>query len=457
MEQILVVGGGVIGPVIALFLAGQGYKVDIYEREPSPRDRATRGGRSINLTLCKRGFDSLARVGALDRVRDLCIPARGRIIHATDSTISYQPYGNPGEAIYSVSRGRLIVELLDLAAHHPRITLHYNQECSGIALDPLSVTFRHRLTNELTQVAPDRAVAADGANSILRTHLAHAHGFAASHTLIPQEYRELTIPPDAAGGWRLDKHAVHIWPRGRYMLIGFANLDGSFTAALHMPTEGEHAFATIQNEADLRSLFAHAFPDALSLIPGLVEEFFHRPSGKMGTVRCSRWVVNSQVVLIGDSAHAIVPSYGQGANCGLEDCSVLNDCLRAAGGDWPAALERYEQQRKVDTDVIADLALAHFEELQVLVGSPEFLAHKEIERRLHQLYPAQYIPLYSMISFTNLPYSEAQRRDREQQRLAQKVFELVRERPADLDKVLMPELLAQLSDAPTASPADEKP
>jgi kynurenine 3-monooxygenase len=278
-------------------------------------------------------------------------------------------------------------------------------------------------------------------------------GFRQRQEFFEQAYKEISVPPAASGDWALPADAIHIWPRRHYMLIGFPNRDRTFTFALHMPFEGEPSFASIRTPEALLELFRRSFPDALPYVPSLVEDYFGRPESKMITVRCAPWVHDEKVALIGDAAHAIVPSYGQGANCGFEDCSVLYDCLQSAGGDWGRTLRDYEASRKPNADAIADLALEHFHELRDFVGSSDFLLRKELERWVNELYPDRYAPLYSLISFTNVPYAEAMRQDREQRTLVDQLLAV----PDVREKLGSPEIREMVDAFMLSVPPQAKP
>ena len=406
LNSVIVIGGGLVGSLLSIFLARRGLSVRIYDRKPDPRKSQIRSGRSINLTLCERGFAALERVGAKEKVRAVTTPAYGRMIHAEDGQMAFQPYGNQGEALYSITRNELNRVLLDVAEKEHGVELCFGAKCAGLDPDAASVTLEDQATGERRTERASCVFGADGAFSAVRLHLQKTDRFDFSQSYIDQGYKELTVPPAEAAAWGLNRNVLHIWPRGRYMLIGFANFDGSLTLALHLPHEGEVSFASLRTPDDLIALFTGSFPDTLGRIPNLVDDFFGRPVSSMVTIRCNPWV-RGRVALLGDAAHAVVPSYGQGANCGFEDCAVLDACLDLYGNEWELALAAYERERKPNADAIADLSLRHFKELRDRVGDPRFLLSKAIERRLELLYPERCRSLYSLVSFTTLSYVEA--------------------------------------------------
>lgn len=426
METILIVGAGLVGSLLSIYLARQGYSVHLFERYPDFRKAKAPSGKSINLTICERGFASLDQVGAGDLVRAISIPCYGRMMHAADGSVELQPYGNRREAIHSVSRNYLNRALLTLALKEPYLTCHFEQRCLDVDLDRPSATFKHLRTGEVTEWQAHRLFGADGSHSAVRLKMQRGQRFNFLQEYLDQGYKELSVPPTPAGNWALDGNLIHIWPRGHYMLIGFPNLDRSFTLSLHMPfegKEGEPSFASLRTPEDVLRLFETSFPDAIPLLPNLVQDFFGRPEASMVTIRCNPWIYQDKVALIGDAAHAIVPSYGQGANSGFEDCAIFSDLLAASKGDWGKTLRAFQGLRRPSADAIGDLALEHFHELRYLVGDPQFLLRKRIERRINELFPDRYIPLYNLISFTCVPYDEALRRDREQRAVIDRILE----------------------------------
>lgn len=424
MQQIAIVGAGLIGPLLSVLLAKEGYAVSVYDQGPHGREATPAESRSINLTLCERGLRVLDNLGVGDAVRSLAVPAYGRLIHSVDGDLAYQPYGNNKEAIYSVSRRDLSIALLDFAQQNFGIEFHFNEKCTGVDLATATLETTNRKTGNVARHQTSRIFACDGAYSAVRLQLQKVNRFNYSQQYWEQGYKELSVPATATGDWVSEKNVLHIWPRGHYMLIGFPNLDGSFTCSLHIPFEGEISFDSIRTEADLFSLFESVFPDALPHMPKLGADFFANPPNSMVTIKCLPWAFQDKVVLIGDAAHAIYPSYGQGANAGFEDCAVIYECIQKYGENWKAIFNEYERRRKPNTDAIADLCVEHFIELRDLVADRRFLLKKEIERKINRMYPEEYKDLYSMITFTCMPYAEALRIDREQRAIVERVMNI---------------------------------
>lgn len=421
MKRVIVVGGGLVGCALSIFLARRGYKVEIFEKSTDITGRQPGPGRSINLTLCDRGFRTLDRLGISEEIRSLSIPAYGRALHSPQGDVTFQPYGNNGEAIYSIERMDLNHALISCAAQNSNIEFFPNEKCIGLDPSTATVKFENIKSGTVSRRKAEIVFGADGAFSAVRLRMQKSDRFDFSQQYWKQGYKELHVPPSMSLAWTSEKNALHVWPRSRYMLIAFPNRDGSITCSLHLPYGGEPSFESIKTEDDLIGLFEASFPDVLPALPNLAEEYFSRGPNSMVTIRCWPWSIEGRVVLIGDAAHAIYPSYGQGANAGFEDCDVLDECLQQYDEDWPRAIAEYERRRKPNTDAIADLCVEHFVELMDQVGDPTFLRKKEIERRINQLYPTRYMPLYSMITFSCMPYLEALRIDLEQRKIIDRI------------------------------------
>ncbi len=430
--SVIVLGGGLVGSLLSIFLARRGYQVDVYERFPDARleeggERGRQGNPNgkpaVNLTLCTRGFRALDAVGVGDAVRSAAVAARQRIAHAVDGTLLHQPYGNSGEALYSILRGDLNKLLLTFAEREPNVRLHFNKRCLGADLSAPAVRVEDTVTGEVSVHTAQRLIGADGAFSAVRTQMQRLSRFNFSQEYVAHGYRELHCPAEVVGE-RLERHALHFWPRGHSMLMGQPNRDGSFTLTLHMPFEGEPSFASIATEQALRALFETHFADALPLLPHLTRDYFARPPTSLITIRCSSWIHQDKVALIGDAAHAIVPFYGQGANFGFEDCYVLDRCLSQHGEDWGAALRAYEQERRPNAQIIADLSLEHLTELRDRVGDQRFQLRKAVERKISRMYPGRFASLYALITFEALSCAAARRVAQEQQVIVDRIMSL---------------------------------
>ncbi len=422
-RDVLVVGGGLVGALWALLLAQQGHRVRVVERRADLRRAPVPGGRSINLALSDRGWRALRLAGLEQRIRAFALPMYGRMIHDRDGQRRFQPYGKPGQAIYSVHRRLLNAELLTALEEQPGVELLFEHRCVDVELDVPAIVVETP-EGERRRLQAEVLFGVDGAYSAVRQRMQHLERFNYSQEYLEYGYKELTIPPAATGGWQLEPDALHIWPRRRYMLIALPNPDGSFTCTLFFPFEGSPSFAELRTEADVEHFFAEEFPDARALMPRLTEEFFANPTGTLVTIRCFPWSYDGKVLLLGDAAHAIVPFYGQGMNAGFEDCVLLLGLLRQFGQDWERAFKEFEQQRKPSADAIAELALYNFVEMRDRVAEPSFLQRKRLEQRLAEEYPERFVPLYTMVTFSHMPYAEALRRGMLQERLLDELMSI---------------------------------
>jgi kynurenine 3-monooxygenase len=419
-----ILGAGLVGSLLGVYLAKKGYEIDIYERRPDFRQAGYVGGRSINLALSNRGFQGLAGVGLSEQVRQIGIGMHGRTMHDTKGNLTYQPYGKENQSIYAVSRGKLNEFLLDEVEKYPNVSLHFNERCTEVQLTNATFSLQNNETQQQKSVQSQMLFGADGAFSALRTALQKTDRCNYSQQYLAHGYKELTIPAKD-GKHQLEKNTLHIWPRGGFMLIALPNLDGSFTCTLFFPFEGDVSFASLQTEKDVISFFETYFADIIPLLPNFVEEYFTNPTSSLVTVRTNPWIYGNNVALIGDAAHAIVPFYGQGMNAGFEDCFVLNQLLEAEQGNWARILPKYQQARIHNADAIAELALMNFVEMRDLVGKPEFLLRKKIETKLNTLFPDMWIPLYTMVTFSaHIPYSEALRLGKIQNAVMDKVMQM---------------------------------
>ena len=412
-----VVGAGLGGSLLAVYLARAGYQVRLCERRSDPRRHGMQAGRSINLALSTRGIHALAGVGLADAVLADALPMRGRMIHSVSGRQAFQPYGTErGQAIRSVSRGGLNLALVEAAGREPGVKVEFDCKCVDVDPDAAAITVENTVDGRRGTVEADFVVGADGAFSRVRGRLQHLDRFDYSQSYLEHGYKELTIPPAGSNGFALEPNALHIWPRGGFMMIALPNRDGSFTCTLFWPFSGPGGFEALRDETDVRRFFQTWFPDAVPLMPDLAGDFFRNPVSSLVTVRCRPWHHRGKVVLLGDACHAVVPFYGQGANAAFEDCVAVDEALSRHAGNLEAAFADYDARRRVHVNVLADLALRNFVEMRDRTASRVFLARKGLERLLHRLFPRLFVPLYTMATFTRMPYGEAVQRARRQWR-----------------------------------------
>ena len=420
-EKITIVGGGLSGPVMAMYLAKKGIRVDIYERRPDMRKENISAGRSINLAISKRGIAALEEIGVFHQISSRLIPMYGRKIHDIDGNNRFLSYGRSDQYINSVSRSELNILLMTEAEKTDQIRFLFQHSCSGMDLESGTVFITNEVNGDQRTLQGTPVIAADGSGSAVRESMIENGHISGSFDPLGHSYKELSIPPDKSGEFQLDPNALHIWPRGKFMLIALPNMDGSFTVTLFLPNTGDISFATIRSLDDLNIFFEKYFPDVLEFIPNLEIDFFSNPTGKLGTVRCSQWNVNESV-LIGDAAHAVVPFFGQGMNASFEDCTVLNKMI-GNSNDWKKLFESFSKKRKIDGDAIADMALENYIEMRDSVNNDRFLNQRDLERQLEIKYPDQFISRYAMVSFHQIPYSIIQERGKIQQEILDWIIE----------------------------------
>lgn len=411
------IGAGLAGSLLAIFLARRGFKVTVYERQPDMRHHAIPAGRSINLALAHRGIRALKHVGIFEQVSKLLIPMRGRMLHDKQGRTALTPYGRtPTEVIHSISRPGLNKLLMD-AAENAGARIHFGQRCDDLDFDSGNLQLVEDSGRHSHTVQAPPVIATDGGGSAVRQAMVKRLGVKVVEDLLPHGYKELTIPAGADGRHPMEREALHIWPRGGYMLIALPNLDGSFTVTLFLPAQGIPSFASLEKPATLRAFFANNFPDALQFLPDLEKEFYAHPTGLMGTVHSDAWHVRDQVLLLGDAAHAMVPFHGQGMNCAFEDCLILDRCIEKYAGNWGKVFTEFESQRKPDAEAIAAMALENYVEMRDAVRDPKFQLQKKLGFLLEERHPGIFVPRYSLVMFHHLPYSEAQRRGAIQQQI----------------------------------------
>lgn len=403
MRSVTVVGGGLVGAVSALFLARRGYDVEVLEGRPDPRLLPPPPGRSVALVLSARGWRALAALGLEQDFRGRCIPLAGRVVHHAGGDTSFHRYGAEGQAIYCTSRTVLNAALLDVLDGEPRVDVRFGQRVTGVDLRARTLTVASGESGEPeNRPLGDRVLAADGAFSAVRWSLLKTDRFDYDQRYLGHGYKELTMDGSGLAGG-----AMHIWPRGDRMLAAFPMLDGGYTCTWMLPFEGEMSFAALADARAARAMFARELPDAIERMPHFEQEFDTHPTSSLVSMRCYPWAHDGRVALIGDAAHAMVPFFGQGMNAGFEDCQVLDGCLERAGDDWGKALEDYQRLRKVNCDAVTELSMRHFSELSDHVGDPQFAARKHLEERIHARHPEVFIPLYTRVAFTHMPYHDA--------------------------------------------------
>ncbi|MEP7077258.1 MAG: NAD(P)/FAD-dependent oxidoreductase [Acidobacteriota bacterium] len=439
MPKVVIVGAGLAGSLLAIYLAKRGFQIDVFEARGDMRKEAVAAGRSINLALSNRGIAALREIGLDEYMLAEAVPMQGRIIHSISGETKMLPYsGRSGEYINSVSRSGLNSALIDEAAKYAGVQFIFNEKCIDLHVPSGELSFDSGRT-----MRADTVIAADGGGSAIRQSLeAQIPEFAVASVFLEHGYKELHIPPGNGGEFQLEKNALHIWPRNRFMMIALPNADGSFTCTLFLAqkaggADDRAAFDRLVDDRSLLEFFESQFPDALKMMPTLIDDFFANPTGQLGTVKCWPWNVGGKALLIGDSAHAMVPFYGQGMNCAFEDVRVLDQLLEKHGIDWEMAYMEYGSLRKANTDAIQEMAVENFYEMRDAVADPVFQRKRELETKLEHAYP-DYFSKYSMVTFReDLPYSMAQEKGNAQDSLLMEICGGTQEGdPIDLDAVM---------------------
>jgi kynurenine 3-monooxygenase len=426
--KFVLIGSGLAGGLMAAYLGRRGYEVELYERRGDPREGNIVGGRSINLALSTRGIYALEQLGIADEVLRHAIPMRGRMIHDKSGTLHFSPYDrDPNKFINSIGRAALNTTVIEAAQRYPNVRVHFNHRCTEIDLEQAIAHFEISSVRAAVSAATpqkivrahgDAVIGVDGAFSTVRLSMQRKiPGFTYDESYLAHGYKELTIPPRADGSWQMEKNALHIWPRKSFMMIALPNPDGSFTCTLFWEFEGPRSFATTTTDDSIRRFFEEEFPDAMPLMPALLEDFKTNPTGSLVTIRCAPWFFKDKVALVGDAAHAVVPFYGQGMNAAFEDCVVLDKCLAEFPQDRHRAFAEYFSRRKENTDALADLAIENFIEMRDKTASRVFRAKKKLDHLLEGLLPGIYLPRYTMVTFTRIPYAKAARRAQLQDRI----------------------------------------
>jgi kynurenine 3-monooxygenase len=414
VAKFVLIGSGLAGGLLAAYLGRRGYDVDLYERRADPREGNIVGGRSINLAISTRGIHALEQIGIADEALRHAIPMRGRMIHDKSGELLFSPYDvDPNKCINSIGRAALNTTVIEAAQRFPTVRVHFNHKCADVDLDTATARFE---TGHGDRAAKgDAVIGVDGAFSAVRKSMQrNVANFRYDESYLEHGYKELTIPPGADGSWQMEKNALHIWPRKSFMMIALPNPDGSFTCTLFWEFEGPRSFAATKTDDDIRRFFDEEFPDAVPLMPTLLEDFRQNPTGSLVTIRCAPWYYREKVCLVGDAAHAVVPFYGQGMNAAFEDCVILDQCLEKFAGDRERAFAEYFSQRKENADALADLAVGNFIEMRDKTASKTFRAKKKLDHALEAALPGTYLPLYTMVTFTRMPYAMAAKRARVQ-------------------------------------------
>ncbi|MBT5699232.1 MAG: FAD-dependent monooxygenase [Flavobacteriales bacterium] len=420
-KDITIVGAGLVGSLCALYMIRRGYKVTIFERRKDLRSEIITAGKSINLALSERGWTALKKVGIDKEVKKIAIPMYKRIMHDKEGNLSEQPYGNEGEAIYSVSRAQLNVLMMEMAEKNGA-KLYFNEKCVDANLEEAIATFNNTKTDTEQEISADLLIGADGSLSAVREQMVKKHHHEYEYNEIEHDYKELLIPSVDNGTHLLDKNALHIWPRGNFMLIALANLDGSFTCTLFAPKKGRNSFEGLNSKQEVENYFTSIFPDFISLVPDLYQQWNANPTSGLGIVKTYPWHIKDTSILIGDAAHATVPFYGQGMNAGFEDCRILDKLLDKNEDNFETCFDEYSKSRKLNGDGVQDLSMHNFIVMRDKTADAKFLLQKEIEKKFSNLYPDKWTPLYSMVSFTNTPYAEAWEIGMKQEKLMQSIM-----------------------------------
>ena len=412
-----IIGSGLTGPLLAIMLANRGYTVDLYEKRADLRKADISAGRSINLALSHRGIHALKSANVFNEIEPLLIPMKGRMVHLPEDNTDFQPYSiNSHEYINSVSRGELNKILMTAAEKTGNVNIHFKHTLSKAESGVLVFENGKRIEAE------GEVFGADGAGSVVRQYIDSNSDKPSKSEPLGHAYKELSISANAAGEFKLEPNALHIWPRGQFMLIGLPNTDRSFTCTLFMPNEGDVSFKSLKTEADVVDFFNTHFSDALPLLENFSQSYFENPTGRLATVYADNWYYKN-FYLIGDAAHAVVPFFGQGMNASFEDCTVLMDCVDSGDDNWLNIFSSYNKMRKPDADAIAQMAIENYIEMRDSVAQSDYKAKREIANSLSIEFPDRFIPRYNMVSFTSIPYSEVYKRGKIQQEIISQLME----------------------------------
>lgn len=438
-EPINIIGAGLVGTLLAIYLSKRNYKINIYERRPDPRLMTLNSGRSITVTICTRGWKALEQAGLdINYIKSFTVPLPGRIIHYEDGTTSFQPYGAKGEALYAISRNKLNDILLEALDKKPNIKMFFNKKCIDVKPEESIVELEDYKSKKNSYIKGHPIIATDGAFSSVRSSiLKREKYFAYSHQTSDYAHKELLVSKELNKKLFINHDGLHVWPRGRVLILIFPCSDGSSGCSLFMPVEGENSFGSLKTEKDLMDFFEKSAPDLLGLFPSLIEQYFSNPISYLYSIKCYPWSYQDNFILLGDAAHAMVPFLGQGMNSGFEDCMVFDECLDSYGNNWAQVLNHFSALRKPNCDAITDLSLQHFVELAELIKNPSFLIRKKTEERLFAKYPSLFIPPHYLISFTDLAYIKAKEAQSTQDEIIDKIMSNLKSNSdLDIDKAI---------------------
>ncbi len=422
-KEVTIVGAGLVGSLCSLFMTKRGYKVNVFERRKDLRSEIITAGKSINLALSTRGWTALKKAGVESEVKKIAIPVYKRVMHDENGKLTNQPYGNEGQCIYSVSRVLMNLLMMDLAEKNGA-NLNFNEKCIDADFNKKQVTFENTLTKKHKRINSDFIIGADGAFSKIRSQMVDKYNHHYEYNEIDHDYKELLIPAGTDGSYLIEKNALHIWPRGEFMLMALANLDGSFTCTLFAPKKGENSFERLNNKKEVENYFKNLFPDFFEIVPNLYEQWQSNPKSNLGIIRTYPWHVDDSALLLGDSAHATVPFYGQGMNCGFEDCRILDELLEKNSEDINKCFKVFSKIRKPNGDGLQDLSMHNFIVMRDKTADPKFLIQKKIEKKFSNLYPKKWIPLYSMVSFSNISYKKAWNIGMKQEKIMKEIMNI---------------------------------
>ncbi len=421
-KNIAIIGSGLVGSLLAIYLKKLGHAITVFDRRPDIRN-ITFSGRSINLAMSNRGWNALEEVGIAEEIKKIAIPLDKRAMHVIGKPMYFQKYGKEGEAIWSISRGVLNKRMIDLAEAEG-VHFRFDEKVWDVDLPEAKIFTGETEKGEWKEYHYDMIFGCDGAFSRVRHKMQRRSRFDYSQDFIDVGYKELSIPPNADGTHKLDKNSFHIWPRGKFMLIAMPNLDCSFTCTLFLPFEGQVSFDSLTTKEEAKKFFETYFPNVMQVIDDLLVDFFKNPTSALVTMKCYPWTYWDKVALVGDSAHAVVPFYGQGMNAGFEDIFVLHELIQKHGDDWLQIFEQYQKERKPNADAIAELSYRNFVEMSSKTADPKFLLQKKIEKHFASKHPDKWIPIYSRVTFSDRPYSEALAMGDEQESIMKEVMKM---------------------------------